>query len=130
MAHAQELSTSAPPANEDNYSQQYVSSYPVDTPPKAQFAPPSGFDPCSCLSAIQNWTDFPRGIGKPDNVQPRYSNPVVGSVVITNEGPYGHVGLVMSITPDEITIKEANYRPCAVGFRTIRRDSSLIRGYW
>lgn len=56
--------------------------------------------------------------------------PKKGSIIVTNESWYGHVGIVTSVSGDLVTIKEMNYDGFAkVSTRTISAKSKVIKGY-
>ena len=53
----------------------------------------------------------------------------VNAVVLLREGKYGHAGIVIGLTEDEIIISETNYKPCELSTRTLNRTDPKIRGY-
>lgn len=56
--------------------------------------------------------------------------PKKGSIIVTNESWYGHVGIVTGVSGDSVTIKEMNYAGFAkVSSRTISAKSKVIKGY-
>jgi surface antigen len=58
------------------------------------------------------------------------SVPRVGSLIVTNESYYGHVGYVESVSGSSVTISEMNYvGPYVVSRRTISAGSGVIKGY-
>lgn len=84
----------------------------------------------SCLASLQNWRkDFPRGVGYPNNIAPLYQLPSVGLAVLTTEGPVGHVALIERVDDDVIVVYECNYHAGSCGYREIKKDSTVIRGY-
>lgn len=68
--------------------------------------------------------------------------PTVGAIIFLNEGYNvwdrrlqrnvftGHAGVVTAVTDTTITIVEANYSPCKVGNRTLKRNYFRIRGFY
>lgn len=109
---------------EDNY---VVQQYVLPVPTISKGVP---YDECSCVSYAK--------YKRPDQVQPwvapRYVEayeiePFVGALVITTEGPYGHVAVVTSVSLETLTVSEANYVPCSVTTRIIPRSAPSIRGY-
>ena len=66
--------------------------------------------------------------GNAGAIAPTTDTPYPGAVVITTEGG-GHVAVVTEVFVDKITIKEANYIPCAESERTLPLDNPAIRGY-
>lgn len=56
--------------------------------------------------------------------------PQAGAIIVTNESPVGHVGIVESVNSGSITISEMNYAGWGVvSRRTISSGSGVIRGY-
>lgn len=99
----------------------------------AKFVPYSSekFNPCSCVSFAKQYLGLPKSIrlGNAWNIKPNISYPVVGGLILTQEGP-GHVAVITSINGDQISVLEANWKPCKVTQRVIPLDFPLIRGYW
>lgn len=88
---------------------------------------------CSCVTfARKNSPHQPPVIGfRPSlDIQPNQTEPKVGGWVLTNEGQYGHVAIVTSITETEIYVIEKNKVPCEVTSRVISIDNPIIRGYY
>jgi surface antigen len=57
-------------------------------------------------------------------------NPKEGSIIVTSESWYEHVGIVTKVKGDNVTIKEMNYQGFAkVSSRTISAKSRVIKGY-
>lgn len=56
--------------------------------------------------------------------------PKVGSIIVTSESWYGHVGVVEKVSGGNITISEMNYKGFGVvSKRTISSKSRVIKGY-
>jgi LysM repeat protein len=56
--------------------------------------------------------------------------PKVGSIIVTSESWYGHVGIVEKVSDGNISISEMNYAGWAkVSRRTISSSSRVIKGY-
>ena len=56
--------------------------------------------------------------------------PKVGSIIVTSESWYGHVGIVTKVNGDKVTIKEMNYAGFAKeSSRTISAKNKVIKGY-
>jgi len=56
--------------------------------------------------------------------------PKVGSIIVTSESWYGHVGVVEKVSGGNITISEMNYKGFGVASkRTISSSSRVIKGY-
>lgn len=56
--------------------------------------------------------------------------PAVGSIMVTNESPWGHVAFVEAVNGDTITVSEMNYRGFGVvSKRTLSAKSSRIKGF-
>jgi surface antigen len=57
-------------------------------------------------------------------------NPADGSIIVTSESGWGHVGYVESVGEDTITISEMNYSGWGtVNTREIPKNSPLIKGF-
>lgn len=56
--------------------------------------------------------------------------PRVGSIMVTSESWWGHVAIVESVSGDQITVSEMNYRGWAKkSFRTLSSKSRVIKGF-
>lgn len=51
-------------------------------------------------------------------------------VVVTREGPFGHVAVILGIEDSKLSIIEANYAPCKVSTRSLSLEDSRIRGFY
>jgi hypothetical protein len=105
--------------------------------PPSEYIPPPPVRPrtgnyCSCVNYVKALTGFSQSIGYARNWPINSSTPFVGAVVVTSEGPYGHVAVITAITEDGFLIlDEANYSPCRhTTGRHLSVDSPLILGYW
>jgi len=94
-------------------------------------APPFllGLPPPSCSCIV-----FARGFGYSFNknayqLQPNSDKPILKGLVLTREGPYGHVAVIYQIDFDSLIIVESNYVKCKITYRRIPLDYPLIRGY-
>lgn len=88
------------------------------------------FNSCSCISYSKWYLGRQDEFwGNANTIKPTHDYPNVGDVVLTNEGIYGHAGVVKSIRDGKILIAESNYIPCQVSERWLNIDSPLIRGY-
>ena len=67
--------------------------------------------------------------GNAKDIVPNSTEPKVGSLVLTREGPYGHAGVVINYTATTVTFEEANYFACQKSVRTLDRADIKIRGY-
>ena len=67
--------------------------------------------------------------GNAGNIQPTQSGPYLYGIVLLNEGPYGHLGVIIKIDGNFITITEANYIPGQITRRILALDNPRIRGY-
>lgn len=57
-------------------------------------------------------------------------SPRAGAIIVTNESPVGHVGIVESVSGNSIRITEMNYAGFGrVSSRTISASSGVIKGY-
>lgn len=55
--------------------------------------------------------------------------PTVGALVLTTEGPYGHVGTITYVNGDKFEFDESNYERCKKTHRQMAFGDSRIRGY-
>lgn len=55
--------------------------------------------------------------------------PWPGYLVLTNEGEFGHLGVIQRIEGSKLYIVEANYEPCVVSTRVLTISDPRIRGY-
>lgn len=56
--------------------------------------------------------------------------PKAGSIIVTSESWYGHVGIVTKVSGEKVTIKEMNYAGFAKeSSRTISAKNKVIKGY-
>jgi surface antigen len=56
--------------------------------------------------------------------------PTVGSIIVTNESRWGHVGIVTGVKGNSISISEMNYKGWGIqSSRTISAKSPVIKGY-
>lgn len=67
--------------------------------------------------------------GIPKKMVPTSPIPYVGGIVITTEGPVGHVAVITKIEDSVLYLKEANYVPSQITTRVLKMDSPVIRGY-
>lgn len=113
-----------------------ISYYVPELPPKptrsAETTKPVAYlyNPSSCVSYAK--------YRRPDQafvwIAPKYVEsykiePAPGLLVITSEGPVGHVAYVESVSETTLFVSEANYKPGLVTRREIPRDSPYIVGY-
>jgi len=101
---------------------------PPPKPVVKQISNPSIY--CSCVLTVKAWTGYSTPVGFARNWPKNTDTPVVGGVVITNEGWAGHVAYIMEVTTETITVKEGNFRRCALSTRIIPLTSPVILGYW
>lgn len=67
------------------------------------------------------WDDMARAEGRIVD-----GTPVVGAVFVDNGGSYGHVGVVIGVGKDSVTIKEMNYQGFGVWSSRIVPTSSFV----
>lgn len=71
------------------------------------------------------WLSGARGAGRATG-----SVPAVGSIMVTNESPWGHVAVVEAVNGDTITVSEMNYKGFGVvSKRTLSAKSGRIKGF-
>lgn len=88
------------------------------------------YNPCSCVSLAKSLTGFAQSIGRARNWPTNSTIPAVGSVVILNESPNGHVAYITKVWADEFEIDETNYIPCTRSSRVIKNNNKDILGYY
>ena len=67
--------------------------------------------------------------GRADSIKPTVGKPYVGGLVLTKEGPLGHVAVIVNIVGNSLQVKEANYIKGKITTRELPVDSPVIRGY-
>jgi surface antigen/LysM repeat protein len=56
--------------------------------------------------------------------------PKVGSIIVTSESWYGHVGIVEAVSGNSVTISEMNYKGVGItNKRTLNAGNRVIKGY-
>ncbi len=105
---------------------------PVEPEVKLVFYNPPKWTLCSCINtskyilgkqASGSW-------GNANQIKPdKNLKAMVGSVVILNEGWFGHIAVVTSKSDDFITIREGNWIPCRQTERTLKIDDKRIKGF-
>lgn len=88
------------------------------------------FNPYSCVSYAKSLTGFSQSVGAARNWPRNVSEAVVGGVVVTNEGPYGHVAVITRVWVNTFEVTEANYVAGKVTTREINKNNQAIIGYW
>jgi len=89
-----------------------------------------------CVIFVQrhydSYYDHPAFRGTAGNIVPNTSVPEVGSAVITNEGPLGHVALIKEIEGDNLILIESNFYgdERITSGRVLPVDSYKIKGYY
>lgn len=86
----------------------------------------------SCVKYARQFLPIPL-IRTPGDLEPN-SEPTVGSAILmvyTNTGEVvHHIGIVSSVSLDEVCFHESNYRKGERTSRCLSTDSKEIRGYW
>ena len=72
---------------------------------------------CNCMS-------YAKALGI-KNV--KIDEPIVGGGIILNEGPIGHIAIVIEIREDGYVIVESNYVSCTITYRFLAYDYNRIR---
>jgi len=116
--------------NQNTLINRYTADYPVPSYQTTGNGLNSG-PVCSCVL----WAEWESGlnpgvIGYAKNWPINSYTPIVGEVVILNEGRYGHVAVITAVNLDSIDIIEANYSTCRVTTRTLLLTNPDIRGYY
>lgn len=85
---------------------------------------------CSCIQYVKmRLGGISESWGYPNKMKAYEISPYVGGVVVTTEGPVGHVALIEAIEGTTLTVSEANYVRCKITRRTIEMNAPQIRGY-
>ncbi len=88
------------------------------------------FDPCSCVSFVKAITGYNKPVGRARNFPINSNWASIGSVVVTNESPSGHVAIVAGIEGNTLLLDETNWLPCQRGKRKLSIDDPSIIGFW
>lgn len=84
----------------------------------------------NCVFYVKDQVEVPQGMYNLQNKIDIINShePIEGSVAITDEGPVGHMALVLHVLEDGIVIEEGNY---IRGYKTIRKiGKDLPLGYY
>lgn len=84
---------------------------------------------CNCVLFAKDYLGITETLGVAKYIKPDSKEPKVGSMILLNEGPLGHVGVVLDIYEDEVWIVEANFRKCNITYRALQTNDPRIRGY-
>jgi hypothetical protein len=86
------------------------------------------FVPCNCYAYAEVLTSYklPRNI----EIVPNEAYPKVGGLVILRYTNNKHIVVVTKVTEEGIWIREANFKPCALGSRLLDWNDPRIKGYW
>src|SRR3990167_2078570 len=90
------------------------------------------FNPCSCVSGAKYILKIPQDIpwGNANEIISNSSKPINGGLILLNEGPIGHVGVVLNYSNEHITFEEYNGAvSCGKSVRSIPRTYPLIHGF-
>jgi hypothetical protein len=90
-------------------------------------------NPCNCvLYARTIREDLPYGLTSKTSKRriAEKREPKVGDVILTSEGYFGHAGIVIGSSEDEVYFTEANYRRCTYTIRTLQKTNKRILGYF
>lgn len=72
---------------------------------------------CNCMA-------FAKAMGV-QNI--KIDEPIVGGGIILNEGPTGHIVVILEIREDGYVIIESNYSHCKITYRVLSFNYSRIR---
>ncbi len=88
-------------------------------------------DYCSCVDTARALSGINVGpIGYAKNHPINSNTPNVGAIIVTSESYYGHLGVVIAINGDTLTIQEGNYFKCQLSSRKISTNYDKIIGYY
>ena len=68
--------------------------------------------------------------GNARDIKPNSNSPVVGSLVILNEGYFGHIAILLNYSDKHITFEEGNWEFCKKTVRTLDISDPRILGYF
>jgi len=72
---------------------------------------------------------MPLGYGAAKNYPAIKQAPQIGAIIVTYEGPKGHMGIVAGVTETKVIIDDYNYKRCGHTIRELPINSKLIKGY-
>ena len=86
---------------------------------------------CNCVA----WSKWYLGrenetCGYPKDMTGLNQEPLIGGIVVTNEGELGHDAVIYNQTGSILFLIEANFIPCEVSTRSFDIDSNVILGYY
>lgn len=84
----------------------------------------------SCVLFAKRITGYVGTVGAARNWSKNSKIPIVGGVVVLNEGKYGHVAVITAVSEDSFTVVEVNYIPNKKSTRTINNADKAILGFW
>ena len=67
--------------------------------------------------------------GNAKDLKPTVEKPYIGGLVLTKEGQFGHVAVIVNMVGDSLQVKEANYVKGKITTRELSVDSPVIRWY-
>lgn len=85
---------------------------------------------CSCVLYAKALTGYSRPVGWAKNWPINTGLPVIGGVIVTNDGLAGHVAVITAITGETLALKEANWLSCQKSTRQLNMTDSSIMGFW
>lgn len=85
------------------------------------------FTPCNCVSYTKTLVGkLPRMW----DIVPNSLYPRIGDLVILRYTNDKHIAVITKVTEAGVWIKEANFKPCALGTRLIEFGDSHLKGYY
>ena len=86
----------------------------------------------SCVTFARNFSGATPDVvgGMAIKVRTNTTTPEVGEIIKTNESPYGHLGIIIAIDDDTLTVVDSNYGwDGIIHIRTINIQNPIILGY-
>ena len=85
--------------------------------------------PCSCIQTARAL-----GVKIPpkhdaEDLMPN-SPPIVGGLVLLKYGRSYHIAVIQELGEEKMKIREGNFLPCKIGYRSLSYGDKAIRGFW
>ena len=84
---------------------------------------------CNCVLFAKDYLGITETLGVAKYIKPTSQEPKIMSMILLDEGPLGHVGVVLDIYDNEVWIVESNYKSCMITYRSINISDRAIKGY-
>lgn len=101
----------------------------LNSPVIAQNWPRNDLYADNCVMYAKYVLGHSGALGVAKDIKPNTQTPVVGGIVLTSEGQFGHVAVILEVSDTSLLVTEANYIPDTISTRSIQLDDPSIRGY-